>query len=107
MLAGLGLGLGFRTPAGATALSFAQAILAAGMVTGVMRAAQTAGFFRDQLRDVIYDDDLQGSIIDAKTAWRNLTQGLFRQRFGGLASDNLQSLSFDTLIGSADYYYEA
>jgi hypothetical protein len=110
LLAGLGLGLrlsrGPADPWAATALSFAQAILAAGMVTGVLRAAQLAGFFRDQLREVIYDDSLEGSLIDSKKAWRNLTRGLFRQRFADLPGDRLENLSVDTLIGSAEYFYE-
>jgi hypothetical protein len=111
ILAGLGLGLrlsnGAQDPWAATALAFAQAIIAAGVVTGVLRAVQTAGFFKDQLREVIYDDNLGGSLIDAKKAWRNLTRGLFRQRFADLAPGSLDSLSVDTLIGSAEYFYES
>jgi hypothetical protein len=113
VLAGIGLGLGwsrsggFQDPWAATALSFAQAILAAGMVTGVMRAAQAAGFFRDQLREVIYDDPLEDSLIDAKKAWRSLTRGLFRQRFAHLPRGRLDRLSVDSLIGSAEFFYES
>lgn len=98
---------GFDDRLAALAFSFAQAILAGGVVAGILRAAQTAGFFKDQLRDVIYSDDLKGSLIDARVAWRNLTRGLFRQRFASLDDNDLKSLSVDTLIGSADFFYKS
>ncbi|MFM9853597.1 MAG: hypothetical protein ACKVOJ_12455 [Sphingomonadaceae bacterium] len=111
MLAGLGLGIalyrGIANPWAALSFSFAQAVLSAGVVTGVIRAAQQAGFFKDQLREVIYSDSLHGSLIDANRAWQSLTRGLFRQRFASLSDQNLDSLSVEALIGSAEYYYES
>ena len=112
LLAGAGIGIvsfavdGWKNPVAGLCFAFAQAILAAGMVAGVLRASQSIGFFKDELRAVLYADDFDGSLIDAKRAWRSLTDGLFRQRFAELKSESLDGFDFDALIGSAEYYYE-
>lgn len=113
VLAGIGLGIviyapeHWDNPAARQCFAFSQAILAAGMVAGVLRATQSIGFFKDELRQVVYADDLEGSLIDAKVAWRNLTLGLFRQRFKTLDKDRLSGFDIGGLIGSAEYFYES
>lgn len=102
---GLGVERGFGDPWSSTTLSFGQAILVAGVIAAVMRAFQSAGFFRDQLREIIYQDAFDDSLIDLKKAWRQLTRGLFNQRFAALTEQNMQTLDFESLVGTADYFY--
>lgn len=71
------------------------------------QALRSDSLIRDQLREVIYSDDLEGSQINVKESWRNLTRGLLKQRFKALDGDRFGFLDIDQLIGPVDFFYES
>lgn len=82
----------------------AQTTIGAGIVVGVMRALRSADYFKDGVREVIYNDELPVGSIDFDQTWRNLTAALVRRRFPSIKPEEID-LTHKALMGDVGYHY--
>lgn len=97
---------GISHPPAAIALWIAQTLLASGIVVAVMRAIQSADYFEDGMRRVLFDPELPPGPINYETAWNMLTTGLIKRRFGRIDA-KVNNIEHPGLIGDSGFYYVA